>query len=304
MAGASGARRLTAVVCAVAALLAGCSLRDDASKTGGAATAAHRSARVEPVKQVTVHGHQFATRCAGLASKPSVLLVSGYNTAMQTEWDDVQARLGDFSRVCAYDRLGVGGSAKPPRRQTLTDMAADLDGVLKALDMKRPVVLVAHSLGGMVAVTWAETHRTALAGLVLLDATPPSFVQLVLDKMPSSPAAKGGELRAGLETLLTAHRNVEHFDGATAFQGPTTLSPLGSAPVVALSHTISEWGDVTRRQGAELDSAWLGGQQRWSELSSRGRVQLVDRAGHDIQVDQPTVVVDTVRAVTTERGGT
>ncbi|MDX6610737.1 MAG: hypothetical protein QOF85_2690, partial [Solirubrobacterales bacterium] len=226
-------------MCALAGLLAACGLVDDARRTDDSPTTVSHQARVEAVKQVTVDGRQFATRCAGAADKPSVLLLSGYDTAMQKAWDDVQARFGAFSHVCAYDRLGVGSSAKPPRRQTFTDMADDLDGVLKALKMQRPVVLVAHSLGGMVAVTWAESHRKAVAGMVLLDATPPSFVQLVLDKMPGDPAAKGGELRAGLETLLSANRNVEHLDGATTFQGPTTLSPLGSAPVVALSHTIS-----------------------------------------------------------------
>jgi pimeloyl-ACP methyl ester carboxylesterase len=180
-------------------------------------------------------------------------------------------------------------------------MADDLDAVLQALQLKRPVVLVAHSLGGIVAATWAEAHRKAVAGLVFVDATPPSFVQLVLNKLPADPAARGGSVRAGITTLLAPRRNVEHLDGAAAFQGPTTLSPIGSVPVVALSHTISDWGDVTRRQGAELDSAWLGGQQRWSELSSQGRVQLVDLAGHFIQRDQPTAVVDTVREVV--RGG-
>jgi pimeloyl-ACP methyl ester carboxylesterase len=293
-------RPLTALACACL-LLAGCSLGNDAAGGGSSSAPSSRRVHVAAVHNVAVGRHEVATRCAGDASKPSVLLVAGYDTAMQSAWDDVQARIGTFSRVCAYDRLGVGGSDNPPRRQTFADMADDLDAVLQALQLKRPVVLVAHSLGGIVAATWAEAHRKAVAGLVFVDATPPSFVQLVLNKLPADPAARGGSVRAGITTLLAPRRNVEHLDGAAAFQGPTTLSPIGSVPVVALSHTISDWGDVTRRQGAELDSAWLGGQQRWSELSSQGRVQLVDLAGHFIQRDQPTAVVDTVREVV--RGG-
>jgi pimeloyl-ACP methyl ester carboxylesterase len=48
---------------------------------------------------------------------------------------------------------------------------------------------------------------------------------------------------------------------------------------------------------AALDSAWTGGQQQWTELSSLARMQTVDRAGHEIQRDQPGSVVDAVREV-------
>jgi len=37
--------------------------------------------------------------------------------------------------------------------------------------------------------------------------------------------------------------------------------------------------------------------QDWAELSSRGRVQIVDQAGHFIQNDQPQALVDAVREV-------
>jgi pimeloyl-ACP methyl ester carboxylesterase len=67
--------------------------------------------------------------------------------------------------------------------------------------------------------------------------------------------------------------------------------------VVALTHSVSEWGDLHRRDAAHLDSAWVGGQQRWADLSSQGRVQIVDQAGHFIQNDQPQAVVDAVREV-------
>ena len=92
--------------------------------------------------------------------------VSGYDSPL-TSWDEVQTRLSAFARVCAYDRLGVGHSDPPPRRQTVRrpGRRAGRRGVRPHL--QRPVVLVAHSLGGVVATTWAEAHRDDLAGLVL-----------------------------------------------------------------------------------------------------------------------------------------
>jgi len=290
-----GARRAVLWgTCVVLGLLAACSSGgsraepDDASETPAAL------ASVEPV---TVQGAQLATRCAGDEDAPPVLLVSGFGTALEESWDEVQADIGDFSRVCAYDRRGVGASDEPPGPQTFADMAVDLDGVIEELGLKRPVVIVAHSLGGMVAATWAEEHLDDLAGLVLVDATPPDYVQTALAVLPSG-SKPGAEARRDLQQLLRPGGNAEQLDGERAFEDALDLPPVGAVPLVALAHSVSEYGDgVKPRVAASLDSAWTAGQQRWAELSSQGRVQRVDLAGHFIQQEQPRVVVDTVREV-------
>lgn len=259
--------------------------------------ASEPSAALASVEPVTVQGAQLATRCAGAEDAPPVLLVSGFGTALEASWDEVQAEIGDFSRVCAYDRRGVGASDEPPGPQTFADMAVDLDGVIDELGLKRPVVLVAHSLGGMVAVAWAEEHLDDLAALVLVDATPPDYVQTALDVLPSGSKA-GSDVRRDLQQLLRPGRNAEQLDGERAFEDALDLPPVGAVPLVALTHSVSEYGDGLKpRVAASLDSAWTAGQQRWAELSSQGRVQRVDLAGHFIQQEQPRVVVDTVREV-------
>ena len=284
------------LVAAVALSVAGCGLlggKDDATTSTPEDTLAPMAA----TEKVTVGTRQVAARCTGRTSDPSVLLVSGYDTELSESWDEVQPSIGAFARVCAYDRLGVGNSDEAPERQSFADMADELDAVIDALHLKRPVVLVAHSLGGTIAATWAEAHRQDLAGLVFIDATPPSWVATALSTLPEDPEAKGGELRSGLATLLAPGANAEHRAGRASFDPPAVFSPVGSQPVVALTHSVSEWGDLRRRDAAELDSVWLGGQQRWAELSSQGRVQIVDQAGHFIQNDQPQAVVDAVREV-------
>ncbi len=249
------------------------------------------------VSMVTVQGKKLATRCVGDKKSPSVLLVAGFDTALEDAWDDVQAQIGGFSRACAYDRLGVGGSEAPPPRQGFTRMADDLDGVIDELGLQRPVVLVAHSLGGMVAVTWAQDHADDLAGLVLVDATPPSYVDTALDVLPTG-SGRGSDVRRDLQTLLVPRRNAEHLDGEAAFAGAEEFGPVGDVPLVALTHSISEFGgDLRPRDAAALDSAWTGGQQQWAELSSQGKVLRVDRAGHFIQRDQPQAVIDAVQEV-------
>ncbi len=290
------AAAVTALALGLAVSAAGCALV--AQEDSSTVTAPDESvAAPMSTASVTVGGRATAARCVGSEKDPSVLLVSGYDTELSESWDAVQPDIGAFARVCAYDRWGVGTSDDPPKRQTVADLADQLDEVIDTLDLTRPVVLVAHSLGGVIAATWAEEHQQDLAGLVFVDATPPSFIAAALEILPTKPAAPGGELRAGLADLLSPRANAENLAGRTAFDPPASFSPLGSQPVLVLAHSISEWGDLRPSDAAALDSAWTGGQQAWVALSGTARLQIVDLAGHFIQNDQPTVVVDAVREV-------
>ena len=278
-------------------LLTACDLGDGSGSAVPDEATSATGVALPAVEPVTVGDKQMATRCAGAKKDPSVLLVAGFDTALDDAWNDVQAQIGRFSRVCAYDRLGVGGSEAPPRRQGFARMADDLDGVVDVLGLRRPVVLVAHSLGGMVAATWAQDHAEDLAGLVLVDATPPSYVATALDVLPTG-SARGSDVRRGLQQLLEPGRNAEHLDGEAAFADAETFGTLGDVPLIALTHSISDFGGELRpRDAAALDSAWTGGQQEWADLSSQGRVLRVDRAGHFIQQDQPQAVIDAVQEV-------
>lgn len=286
--------RLPALVALVLAA-SGCGLvgGDEASgaRGGGAQLAA-----LTAVQPITVDGHRVATRCAGSAKDPTVLLVSGYNSPVAS-WDEVQKRLSARTRVCAYDRLGVGHSDPPPRRQTVDDLANELDAVVSALGLRRPVVLVAQDIGGVVATTWAEAHDDDLAGMVLVDATPPGYLDTALQLVPPSATGRAGRLRADLERLLSPRDNAEHLAAGSALAETSSFPVLGAVPLVVLTRSISDYGNLRPRVAAALDSAWTGGQQQWTELSSLARMQTVDRAGHEIQRDQPGSVVDAVREV-------
>jgi pimeloyl-ACP methyl ester carboxylesterase len=293
-------RRIAAALLAVPLAVSGCT----GSGSGGEHTSGstpRADSAVPALRTTQAAGHRMSYRCMGDPADPSVLLLAGFDTELEHAWDEVQPSIGRFARVCAYDRLGVGTSDPPPARQTFADLADQADAVVTALHLHRPVVLVAHSLGGTVAVTWGEQHRDDLAGLVLIDATPSAYLQTVMSQLPRTGTSAGAELRSSLATLLVPHANAEHLAGRQGLL-TGTFGDLGSAPVTALTHTISEWGDVTPKQGALLDSSWLTGQQAWADLSSNGHVVSVPDAGHEIQVDQPATVVDAVRQVVSGAG--
>jgi len=84
-------------------------------------------------------------------------------------WSEQLAYLRATQRAIAVDLRGHGRSERPRDGDySFAGMAADVQAVVAALHIPR-LVLVGHSLGGGVALTYAGLHPDRVAGLLLLD---------------------------------------------------------------------------------------------------------------------------------------
>jgi len=77
--------------------------------------------------------------------------------------------------VVVPDLRGTGASARPDSGYEKANQARDVRGVLNALDLPRPAVVVGHDIGAMVAFAWAAAFPDDVAALVLLDALLPGL---------------------------------------------------------------------------------------------------------------------------------
>jgi pimeloyl-ACP methyl ester carboxylesterase len=80
-------------------------------------------------------------------------------------------QLGEFAkdyRVVALDLGGHGRSGTNRQRWTIDGLAGDVEAVVKALDLKR-VVLVGHSMGGPVSLFAARRLPGTVIGVVAVD---------------------------------------------------------------------------------------------------------------------------------------
>lgn len=104
----------------------------------------------------------------GGSGSPAVVLESGIS-ATSISWALVQPEIAKFTRVCSYDRAGLGwsDSAKAPR--TPLQLARELRDLLQAAGIPGPYVLVGHSFGGLVIRAFAARYASEVAGLVLVD---------------------------------------------------------------------------------------------------------------------------------------
>ena len=194
-----GPGRLATVAAMVLGLgLSGCTTgADPASSTN--ATTRHTTTTtpsvvttLEPERDVTVAGRHFKARCAG--NGPSVVMLADVGRAMDDEWGTIPQTLAASSRVCVYDRLGVGRSDSAPNLQTFATLANDLDGVISALGLTRPVVVMGHAIGAPIVLSWASRHQADARAVVLFDPAPPGYfgpdgalVKLLPPKDPGDP---------------------------------------------------------------------------------------------------------------------
>ena len=102
------------------------------------------------------------------ASRAAVLV---HSLAMDRHfWDPVAARLAAESTVLAYDCRGHGGSGAGGKSYTVAQFADDLADLMTELRWEKALVAGA-SMGGCVALAFAERHPQRTAALALIDTT-------------------------------------------------------------------------------------------------------------------------------------
>jgi len=101
------------------------------------------------------------------AAPPLVLLHGG--AAHAHWWDHLAPLLAEQYHVVALDLRGHGDSSwvVPPAYE-IEDYVGDLGETFAALHLDSPVLL-GHSLGGFIALTYATRHAETLRGLIVVD---------------------------------------------------------------------------------------------------------------------------------------
>ena len=121
-----------------------------------------------PGQMVDIGGQRLHLYCLGTGN-PTVILEAAA-PGWSLYWSTVQPQLARTTRVCAYDRAGLGWSDRGPLPRTGQRMAKELHRLLERAGIAGPYVLVGHSLGGLVARLYQHDYPQEVVGMVLVDA--------------------------------------------------------------------------------------------------------------------------------------
>jgi pimeloyl-ACP methyl ester carboxylesterase len=232
--------------------------------------------------KVDIGGYRLRLHCAGQGS-PVVVMDSGLGDTMET-WADVWPDVKEFTRVCVYDRAGLGKSDEGPVPRTSQRIADELHGLLGMARVPAPYLLVGHSFGGLNVRLFAAEHPDQVAGLVLVEATHEDYPRR--EKELRSLADK-----RRIETSLTlappAARSEYESLGASADQ-LRAAGPLPDVPVVVITAAhCCETEALTR--------AWMELQKDLVSRSPKARQVIAGESGHYVPFDQPGLIVDALR---------
>jgi len=122
-----------------------------------------------PGEMVGVGGYSLHINCMGQGS-PTVLLDGGFGE-WSAQWVRVQREVSGTTRVCAYDRAGMGWSEMGPDPRDARQITSELHTLLSKAGIEGPYVLVGHSLGGLYMQTYAARYPDEVAGLALVDSS-------------------------------------------------------------------------------------------------------------------------------------
>jgi pimeloyl-ACP methyl ester carboxylesterase len=202
--------------------------------------------------------------------------------------DAVQPTVAKTTQVCAYDRPntrpdGVDLSTPAPQPHSVQQDVDDLVALLAAADLPGPLVVVAHSYGGLVADLLARTHPELIAGLVMVDPAS-EFLPTV-----GSPAQNAAFFRDGAVPPEPGDEAVLFDD---AFARIEAAPPLPAVPAVVLSSdkfappAALTPDNYTLAQIHEANSMLA---------AALGTVNIVSTgAGHNMMLYQPKFVADNI----------
>jgi pimeloyl-ACP methyl ester carboxylesterase len=282
-----------------------------------------------PGHMVDVGDFKMHIHCTGEGS-PAVLLEAGLDD-FSIFWSLVQAEIAETTRVCSYDRAGLGWSEPSPSPRTSKTIVDELHELLVNARAHPPYVLAGHSFGGALTRLYAHKYPDEVLGMVLVDAAPDDlFVRVPLWRnaiegklglyhalapmssfgllaftpgsipnrgLPVDVLAQYRAIAVSTDYFQTGVAENEAFEGNLA-QVRTGNIDLGDMPLIVISRGY--WDAIPGFSETENQQAWRAWNEMQSELlllSSNSRQIIAGESEHNVHLQQPELVIDAIRSV-------
>lgn len=270
------------------------------------------------------------------AGSPALVYLPGVSQ-WSLHFRALAAKTGGFARSVALDPVGLGASTFDAEGTTLVAQADRFSAALESLDLTDGVVLVGQGTGGLVARLMAPKLGSGLAGIVLLNAAH----EEQHDRLPAVFGAQWERAANAYDSLATLarfglvrlffRRSVPQALVERTVQEEQQLVLLRRSALLTLARQMSSWGAAAaaaRKGGlgdlpllvlaseapfpegsmgpgfpyAEANETARKLQEELAALSTRGTIEMIPDAGHDLHLSHTDRIAAALRRFLTEIG--
>ena len=320
-------KRLGIVIAAIAVLLLAGAIYQNLS------SGADERANPPPGTLVDMGGYKLHLYCTGQGS-PTVVLIGGAGDFWAI-WDPIQRNIAESTRVCTYDRPGLGSSdSHPVMSPTVDAHVTMLHQLLLNAEEKGPYIVVGHSIGGLMARKFAGNYPQETVGVVLVDSSVEGQFMALPSSIIESNQSAGliysvcevlapigvvrllglGDARAGAFPLLSEEAQATiaaafhqtrgctslRAEGEMADEPLTKGGPpvqLGDIPLIVITGNLVDLEQNPSLQW--MQDIWLDIQAGLLQRSTNSTWVVAERSSHYVHTDEPELVIDAIQSLLT-----
>ena len=282
-----------------------------------------------------VDGYAMHLYCTG-SGEPTVVVEEGLGDDFIT-WQRVQPEVAGFTRICTYDRPGLGWSEDRHEPHDAKHFAQQLHALLQAAGERGPFVLVGASAGGFYARQFVSDFPLLVVGMVFSDSSVPdqdghipgggwtpeesrqTHHEAMWDLVTQSTgwARLRGQCRGEVEKGLDAWRDVARAEACRPTYARSGLAEWDefwhsadqaakarccpNIPVVIVSRDPAwrnpAWDPQRDARHIAAQPIWNELQESLKALSPQSRRILARGSGHHVNIERPDVLVAAIGQV-------
>lgn len=234
---------------------------------------------------VDIGGYRLRIECTGKGD-PTIVMDAGLNQTLQSWGDVVTKETAKFSRVCIYERAGVGESDRSPQgvKRTSGLVVEELRRLLSNAGEKGPFLFVGHSFGGINIRLYAGRYPNEVAGLLLVDSSHEGqylrFASLMTpEEREEYLRHEGGGNREKVDLLASADEIRKEWS-------------LPDVPMIVLTAADGESADNPARRQIHHEL-----QLALSVLLPNAQHITAEGSGHFVQQDRPDLVIGAIQSL-------
>ena len=243
----------------------------------------------------------------GKGNEKIVLFLHGLGSSSLT-WRDIPEALSKYFHTIALDLVGFGGTDKPHENYTLNYFCKFLDKFLSeiGIDCTEKISIIAHSLGGYIALEYSIRNKTRINKLILFNSSgllgkPTPLLYDYLNAVQTmDPVLRYNKLKNVFEKLvadrirllpivvdifvsiINMHGAKHAFESAFENSTSTTLD-LNTINVIKEIPCLIVWGEKDKLIPVTFA-------EKFKEIFDNATIQIIKDAGHSPFIEKPAIV--------------